>query len=145
MQPGYSDIKSPDRIVARFLLEYYSIWQKYFPGLNKRAHWHVIFLAKTNGDAGVSSRTIHRMLYGSYGTDIRTCIERIKDCERDGFIRIFDDANRDCAASAACLVGPTARLFENFDAHCCNTLAEICAVAGDEVYRRADTIACDER
>jgi hypothetical protein len=144
MPSAYSKIKSAERVAAHFLLEYYNIWDNYFVGLNKRAHWHVIFMARSDSERGVSSRTIHRTLYGSYGTDIRTCIERIKDCERDGFIRIFDHANRECAASAACLVGPTARLFENFDAHCRNTLAEICAVAGDEVYRRADTIACDE-
>jgi hypothetical protein len=145
MPSAYSKIKTAERAAARFLLEYYNIWDKYFPGLNKRAHWHVIFMARSIGAGGISSRAIHRMLYGSYGTDIRTCIERIKDCERDGFIRVFDDANRDCTASAACLVGPTIRLRENFDAHCRDTFAEICAVADDEAYPGAKTIACDER
>ena len=60
----------------------------------------------------MSSRAIHRTLYGSYGTDIRTCIERIKDCERDGFIKVFDAANRECVAAAGCLIGPTRQLFE---------------------------------
>jgi hypothetical protein len=137
MQSGYSEIKSPDRIAARFLLEYYRIWQKYFPGLNKRAHWHVIFLAKTNGVAGVSSRAIHRTLYGSYGTDIRTCIERIKDCETEGFVRVFDASNRDCPASPGCLIGATDKLCESFDAHCRDTIAEVCAVAGDTLLTGA--------
>ena len=78
MSAAYSTVKSPERVVARFLLEYYNIWDKYFPGLNKRAHWHVIFMARSCDQGGVSSRSIHRTLYGSYGTDIRTCIERIK-------------------------------------------------------------------
>jgi hypothetical protein len=142
MHPGYSEIKSPDRLVARFLLEYYNIWETHFPGLNKRAHWHVVFLAKTSGEGGISSRAIHRTLYGSYGTDIRTCIERIKDCETDGFIRVFDASNRECAASAGCLIGPTDKLCESFDAHCRKTIDEICAVAGDAVCPPA--VACDE-
>ena len=36
MSAAYSTVKSPERVVARFLLEYYNIWDKYFPGLNKR-------------------------------------------------------------------------------------------------------------
>jgi hypothetical protein len=144
MQPGYSDIKSPDRIVARFLLEYYRIWQKYFPGLNKRAHWHVIFLGKTNGEAGVSSRAIHRTLYGSYGTDIRTCIERIKDCETEGFVRVFDASNRDCAASPGCLIGATDKLCESFEAHCRDTIDEICAVAGHSIHSSGTVMPCSE-
>jgi hypothetical protein len=144
MPSAYSKIKSAERVAARFLLEYYGIWDRYFPGLNKRAHWHVIFMARSAGLSGVSSRAIHRTLYGSYGTDIRTCIERIKDCERDGFIRVFDAANRDCAATAGCLIGPTARLIENFDAHCRDTVEEICAVADEEVYPPGNRIMCDE-
>jgi hypothetical protein len=144
MSAAYSTVKSPERVVARFLMEYYSIWEKYFPGLNKRAHWHVIFMARSCDSGGVSSRAIHRTLYGSYGTDIRTCIERIKDCEHDGFIRVFDAANRECAAAAGCLVGPTRQLFESFDAHCRDTVVEICAVAGEEVYRHSQSIGCDD-
>ena len=144
MQPGYSEIKSPDRIVARFLLEYYRIWQEYFPGLNKRAHWHVIFMARTHGDPGVSSRAIHRTLYGSYGTDIRTCIERIKDCENEGFIRVFDTSNQDCSAAPGCLIGPTSKLCESFEAHCRETINEICAVTGHTICPPATTLRCDE-
>src|SRR5271154_6195846 len=143
MQPGYTETKSPDGIVARFLLQYYKIWHQYFPGLNKRAHWHVIFQAKTNSEVGVSSRAIHRTLYGSYGTDIRTCIERIKDCETEGFVRVFDASNRDCAASPGCLIGATDKLCESFDAHCRDTIGEICAVAGHAIPAGAK-MPCDE-
>ena len=145
MPSAYSKIKAAERVAARFLLEYYNIWDNYFPGLNKRAHWHVIFMARSAGEGGVSSRAIHRTLYGSYGTDIRTCIERIKDCARDGFIRVFDAENQDCTASAGCLIGPSARLFENFDAHCRDTVDEICALAGDDVYAHSKAIVRDER
>jgi hypothetical protein len=144
MYAGYSEIKSPDRLVARFLLEYYNIWQRYFPGLNKRAHWHVIFLAKTSGGGGVSSRAIHRTLYGSYGTDIRTCIERIKDCEIDGFVKVFDASNRECTASAGCLIGPTDKLCDSFDAHCRDTIDEISAVAEDRLGLPRTAMVCDE-
>ena len=82
MDPGDLAPESADQIVARFLGEYYKIWQKYFPGLNKRAHWHLIFSARRSADQSVSCRSIHRTLYGAYGTDIRTCVERLKDCER---------------------------------------------------------------
>lgn len=142
MHPGYSDLESPARLVARFLLEYYNIWENHFPGLNKRAHWHVMFMAKTNGEAGISSRAIHRTLYGSYGTDIRTCIERIKDCEADGFIRVFDASNRECAPSPGCLVGATDKLWQSFEAHCRETIEAICAVAGDRDCR--PEVTCDE-
>lgn len=145
MSAVYSTTHSPQRVVARYLLEYYKIWGQYFPGLNKRAHWHVIFMARTCDNGGVSSRAIHRTLYGSYGTDIRTCIERIKDCERDGFIRAFDPANQACAVSAACLIGPTERLLESFDAHCHETIAQVCATIGDESYGRSNKgIMCDD-
>lgn len=144
MDPGCSETDAPDRVVARFLSRYSQIWERSFPGLNKRAHWHVIFLARSGGQAGVSSRAIHRTLYGSYGTDIRTCIERIRDCERDGFVRVFDASNRPCAASAGCLIGPTAKLFENFDGHCRGTIDEICAVPGGAVRPPAAAIGCNE-
>jgi hypothetical protein len=125
MNLGYAENQPDDRIVARFLCEYHTIWQKHFPGLNKRAHWHVIFSARTGPEEGVSCRSIHRTLYGFYGTDIRTCIERIKDCERDGFIRIVDASNRPCAASPGCMIAGTGELNESFDRHCSGTIAEL--------------------
>jgi hypothetical protein len=137
-------VKAPERVVADFLVQYYNIWEKYFHGLNKRAHWHVIFMARTCSEGGVSSRAIHRALYGSYGTDIRTCIERIKDCERDGFIRIFDEANRPCAAGPGCLIGPTLELVRSFDAHCRETIDELCAAAGNGNCRRGHAVECDD-
>ncbi|HVH76858.1 MAG TPA: hypothetical protein VM755_18230 [Stellaceae bacterium] len=132
MPSPYAELKSDDRIVARFLDCYHKIWQANFPGLNKRAHWHVIFAARTSSGESVSCRSIHRALYGTYGTDIRTCIERIKDCEADGFVRIVDPSNQACAASPSCLVVPTERLRANFDAHCAATLAEVRAVFGED-------------
>lgn len=130
MNSRYLELSSDDRVVAQFLREYHKIWQTSFPGLNKRAHWNVIFAAETAGVGGVSCRAIHRVLYGSYGTDIRTCIERIKDCERDGFIRVFDDSERPCPASAGCLIGATPKLHQAFDRHCRETITEIAAVFG---------------
>jgi hypothetical protein len=144
MSAAYSTVKTPERVVARFLLDYYEIWEKYFPGLNKRAHWHVIFMARTGDAAGVSSRAIHRTLYGSYGTDIRTCIERIKDCKREGFIRVFDAANRECTAVAGCLIGPTARLFDSFDAHCRDTIEQIFVLTGGRPGQHRPASECDD-
>ena len=130
MNPEYVEHEPDDRVVARFLCEYHKIWQQHFPGLNKRAHWHVIFSARTGLEEGVSCRSIHRALYGFYGTDIRTCIERIKDCERDGFIRIVDASNRPCAASPGCTIAGTSELNESFDRHCSGTIAELRAAFG---------------
>jgi hypothetical protein len=117
MNAGYAELKTADRVVARFLSEYHKNWQNNFPGLIKRAHWHIIFSARLAGEDGVSCRTIHRALYGSYGTDIRTCIERINDCQRDGFVTVFDAAARPCLAAAGCLIGATDKLRECFDRH----------------------------
>ena len=130
MNPGYAGHEPDDRVVARFLCEYHKIWQKHFPGLNKRAHWHVIFSARTGPREGVSCRSIHRTLYGFYGTDIRTCIERIKDCERDGFITIVDESNRPCAASSGCMIAGTSELDGSFDRHYSDTIAELRAAFG---------------
>jgi hypothetical protein len=130
MNLGYAENQPDDRIVARFLCEYHKIWQEHFPGLNKRAHWHVIFSARTGPEEGVSCRSIHRTLYGFYGTDIRTCIERVKDCERDGFIRIVDSSNRPCAASPGCIIAGTSELNESFDHHCSGTIAELRSAFG---------------
>jgi hypothetical protein len=109
MNSGSDKPEADARVVARFLCEYHKIWQKYFRGLNKRAHWHIIFAARRSPDQSVSCRSIHRILYGFYGTDIRTCIERIKDCESDGFIRVVDASNQPCIASPACRVAGCTR------------------------------------
>ena len=84
MNTDVAEAEAVEQVVARFLCGYHKIWQSYFSGLNKRAHWHVMFSAKCSPEEGVSCRSIHRTLYGLYGTDIRTCIERIRDCENDG-------------------------------------------------------------
>ena len=130
------DVGHADRIVAGFLCEYHKIWQNHFPGLNKRAHWHVIFSARTGSAEGVSCRSIHRTLYGFYGTDIRTCIERVKDCERDGFIRVIDASNRPCGASPACLITATGKLYECFDRHGKDTSDAVRATLDDRHRRR---------
>jgi len=145
MSAAVSTIDSPQRVAAHFLVQYYNIWDKYFPGLNKRAHWHVIFMARTCDSLGISSRAIHRTLYGSYGTDIRTCIERIKDCERSGVIQVFDATRRPCVANAACLIGPTERLLQSFDAHCRDALDEVRVAAGGEVHRNGVDIERNDR
>jgi hypothetical protein len=144
MNPDHAELGSADRVVARFLCEYHKNWQIYFPGLNKRAHWHVIFSARTSGKAGVSCRAIHRILYGSYGTDIRTCIERMKDCESDGFIKVFDELNRPCVLSAGCLIGATDKLYESFDRHCRDTIGEVGSIFGDAGGPAAAPIPCDD-
>jgi len=133
-----------DRVVARFLCEYHRIWQNHFPGLNKRAHWHVIFSARTGPAEGVSCRSIHRTLYGFYGTDIRTCIERVKDCEKDGFIKVTDASNRPCAASPACLITATGKLYESFDRHGRDTTDAVRTALGDPEHRRSPPTASDD-
>jgi hypothetical protein len=143
MKLGYAENDPDDRIVARFLCEYHKIWQEHFPGLNKRAHWHVIFSARTAPEEGVSCRTIHRTLYGFYGTDIRTCIERIKDCERDGFVRIVDASNRPCAASPGCMIAGTGELNESFDRHCSDTIAGLGAAFGGLDRLHSPMMRCD--
>jgi hypothetical protein len=144
MNARYAELKTADRVVARFLSEYHKNWQNNFPGLNKRAHWHVIFSTRLAGDDGVSCRAIHRALYGFYGTDIRTCIERINDCERDGFVTVFDAGARPCSASAGCLIGATDKLRECFDRHCRAAIDELRAVFGEAERRFTPPIRCDD-
>jgi hypothetical protein len=143
MNPGHVEHEPDDRVVARFLCEYHKIWQEHFPGLNKRAHWHVIFSARTGPEEGVSCRSIHRTLYGFYGTDIRTCIERIKDCERDGFIRIVDASNRPCAPSPGSMIAGTSELNESFDRHCNDAIAELRAAFGGLDRLHSPILRCD--
>jgi hypothetical protein len=143
MNREYAEHEPDDRVVARFLCEYHKVWQEHFPGLNKRAHWHVIFSARTGPEEGVSCRSVHRTLYGFYGTDIRTCIERIKDCERDGFVRIVDASNRPCAASPGCMIAGTSGLNESFDRHCSDTIAALCAALGGLDRRHQPMLRCD--
>jgi len=144
MDAGYAERESAARTVARFLCEYHRIWQDHFPGLNKRAHWHVIFSARSGPAEGVSCRSIHRTLYGFYGTDIRTCIERVKDCERDGFIRVADTSNRPCAASPGCLIRATEKLCESFDRHGIETTEAAWVASGDRERRRAPPTNCSD-
>jgi len=144
MNAGYGERGSAERIVARFLCEYHRIWQNHFPGLNKRAHWHVIFSARTGPAEGVSCRSIHRTLYGFYGTDIRTCIERVKDCERDGFIKVTDASNRPSPASPASLITATDKLYESFDRHGRDTTDAARAVFGNRDHRRSPPAKCSD-
>jgi hypothetical protein len=144
MKASDTEAEPAERIVARFLCEYHKIWQNYFPGLNKRAHWHVMFSARRSPAEGISCRTIHRALYGSYGTDIRTCIERVKDCEGDGFIKVLDASGKPCAASPASMIAATDKLHENFDRHCRDTIAELCAIFNRREGSRPSGIVCDD-
>jgi hypothetical protein len=143
MTAQYAEAEPAERVVARFLREYHRIWQSCFPGLIKRTHWHVIFPARSSLPEGVPCRSIHRTLYGLYGTDIRTCIERIKDCERDGLIRVTDATGQPCSASPACLIVATDLLRGSFDRHCQETIAEISAVFHDRPRTGSRTVHCD--
>jgi hypothetical protein len=143
MTAQYAEAELAERVVARFLCEYHKIWQSCFPGLIKRAHWHVIFSARSSLPEGVPCRSIHRTLYGLYGTDIRTCIERIKDCEGDGFVRVIDATGQSCSASPGCLFVATDLLRDSFDRHCRDTIAEISAVFHDRARTGSRTVNYD--
>jgi hypothetical protein len=143
MNTDVAEAEAAEQVVARFLCGYHKIWQKYFPGLNKRAHWHVMFSARCSSEEGVSCRSIHRALYGLYGTDIRTCIERIRDCENDGFIRVQDAAGRPCTASPTSLIAATDKLHEGFDRHCRETIEALCEAFGGRESLRAAGIDYD--
>jgi len=145
MDPDYAELKSDDRVVAQFLRNYHRIWQRHFPDLIKRAHWHTIVQARlaAPGEA-VSCRTLHRALYGAYGTDIRTCIERIKECEAAGFLRVVDASDRDCAASAACFFTATDKLRDHFQRQSYETVVEVHSVFGDHPAEGAEAIAAGD-
>ncbi|HEV2097889.1 MAG TPA: hypothetical protein VGR45_03065 [Stellaceae bacterium] len=53
-------------------------------------------------------------------------------------------SNQDCSAVPGCLVGATNKLNESFEAHCRETIDEICAVAGHPICPPAAMIPCDE-
>ncbi len=144
MNADYAELKSDDCTVALFLSNYHRIWQRLFPDLIKRAHWHTIFSARCSPDQRVSCRTLHRTLYGAYGTDIRTCIERVKDCERDGFVRIVDAAGVPCPVSAAGFIVATDKLRDSFDRHAVATINEVCRVFGDRDPPGPVSIACGD-
>lgn len=142
MDPDYTELKSDDRVVAQFLRNYHQIWQRHFPDLIKRGHWHAILQARLAGpDQGVSCRSLHRALYGAYGTDIRTCIERIKECEDGGFLRVVDPSLQECTVSASCVFLPTEKLRECFDRHCYETIVEVYSVFGDRPAESAGALA----
>ena len=143
MNTDVAEAEAPEQVVARFLCGYHKIWQTYFPGLNKRAHWHVMFSARCGPEEGVSCRSIHRTLYGWYGTDIRTCIERIRDCENDGFVRVLDASGQPCTASPTSLIAATDRLHEGFDRHCRETIEALCRAFGDRENSRSPRFDCD--
>ncbi len=88
MNTDVADAEAAEQVVARFLCGYHKIWQRHFPGLNKRAHWHVMFSARCSPQEGVSCRSIHRTLYGLYGTSERSRSPGI-DCDRAVISAIF--------------------------------------------------------
>ena len=143
MNANQAEAEPAERVVARFLREYHKIWQNWFPGLIKRTHWHVIFSARCGPPEGVSSRSIHRTLYGLYGTDIRTCIERIKDCETDGLIKVTDPTGKSCSASPGCFISATDRLHDSFDSHCQDTIAELSSLFSGRGRPGSMAVNCD--
>jgi hypothetical protein len=143
MNTDVAEAEAAEQVVARFLCGYHKIWQNYFPGLNKRAHRHVMFSARCSPEEGVSCRSIHRTLYGLYGTDIRTCIERVRDCENDGFIRVLDASGRPCTASPTSLIAATRKLHEAFDRHCHETIEALCKALRDRESSRSPGFECD--
>jgi hypothetical protein len=143
MNANHAEVEPAERVVARFLREYHKIWQTWFPGLIKRTHWHVIFSARCSPPEGVSCRSIHRTLYGLYGTDIRTCIERIKDCEADGFIKVTDPTGKSCSASPGSFITATDRLHDSFDSHCRDMIAEIFSLFGGRGRPGSIAVNCD--
>ena len=143
MNTDVAEAEPAEQVVARFLYGYYKIWQNYFPGLNKRAHWHVMFSARYSQEEGVSCRSIHRALYGLYDTDIRTCIERVRDCENDGFIQILDASGQPGTVSPASLIAATDKLHDGFDRHCCETIEALCKALGDRESGRSPGLDCD--
>ena len=143
MNTDVAEAEAAEQLVARFLCGYHKIWQNYFPGLNKRAHWHVMFSARSSPEQGVSCRSIHRALYGLYGTDIRTCIERVRDCENDGFVRVVDASGQPGIASPTSLIAATNKLREGFDRHCREMIEELCKVFGRHESSRLAGIDCD--
>jgi hypothetical protein len=143
MDTDIAEAEAAEQVVARFLCGYHKVWQNHFPGLNKRAHWHVMFSARCSPQEGVSCRSIHRTLYGLYGTDIRTCIERIRDCENDDLIRVVDASGQPCNASATCLIRATDKLYEAFDDHCREAIEELSAIFGDAQNSRAPGVDYD--
>jgi hypothetical protein len=142
MNTDVAEAEAAEQVAARFLCGYHKIWQTYFPGLNKRAHWHVMFSARCNPE-GVSCRSIHRTLYGLYGTDIRTCIERIRDCENDGFVRVLDASGQPCTASPTSLIAATDKLHKGFDRHCRETIEGLCKAFGEREGSPVAGIDCD--
>jgi hypothetical protein len=102
-----------------------------------------MFSARCGPEEGVSCRSIHRTLYGLYGTDIRTCIERIKDCENDGFIRALDASGQSCTASPTALIAATDKLHEGFDRHCRETIEALCKAFRDRESSPLPGFDCD--
>jgi hypothetical protein len=143
MNTDIAEGDAAERVVAGFLCGYHKIWRNYFPGLNKRAHWHVMFSARSSPEEGVSCRSIHRTLYGLYGTDIRTCIERIRDCENDGFIRVLDAPGQPRTVSPTSLIAATDKLHEGFDRHCRETTEVLCRVLGERESGCSPGSDCD--
>src|SRR5260370_11483931 len=83
------------------------------------------------------------MLYGLYGTDIRTCIERIKDCENEGFIRVLDASGQPCTASPTSLIAASDKLHEGFDRHCREMIEALCKAFADGENSRSPGFDCD--
>jgi hypothetical protein len=129
MSADYAALTSDDRIVGEFLQNYYKIWDSSFPNLNRRAHWHAIFALSCSINQAISLKSIHRVLYGGYGMDIRTCIERLRECEHEGVITLEEMAGEG-KLSANSLVAATDKLHDSFTRHCQDAVREICCAFG---------------
>lgn len=115
-----------EREVVRFLSAYQTIWHAHFPGLFRRAQWHIVTHLCTEGREGAAVGELYGLVKQIFLLDDSTVKERILEI-RDLQFCAVDPAKG--ALSARSVVVPTSALLDTFDRHLLALAKELAASA----------------
>jgi len=114
------------REVVRFLSDCEEIWHRQFPGLHRRAQWHIASHLCTKGRTGAALGELSGIVKQVFLLDDATVRERIGDLVNEGLCTVEPP---DSALSARTIVVPRDGLLNRFDAYLLEVSGRLLATA----------------
>jgi hypothetical protein len=97
-------------VVCEFVRGYSHIWDRYFPGCARRAHWQIAQLVRMSEDGELFSVAVGRT-NEMFGMDEATCLLRTRELIQEGLIKSENEIH-----ASTCLY-PTPPFIEKYDNH----------------------------
>jgi hypothetical protein len=131
------------RDIVRFLSDCEEIWHRRFPGLHRRAQWHIANYLCTKGRTGAAVGELTGVVKQVFLLDDATVRERVTDMVGLAFCTLDPP---DATISARTVVVPTETLLSQFDSYLLEIAAAllVAAAALEPGTRRADLRQVDD-